>query len=187
MGAEVRSRPEEGNLVLRAMGARFPRGRRVVRQPADAAAARIERYLRKTEQMVPERRFPDRIRYARDTSLAGLIGRLTGRFSRTHPPLGAERLDVALTPIDPETTRVEVAADLRGVRLGLTIAALAIGVPLSVIVFATHTITDPWMLLGLLLLIGPWVFFRAIYGSVHRSTRERLESMLDRIARDELS
>ncbi len=183
---EVRNRPDEGNALLRAMGVRFPRGQRVVQQSADATAARIERYLRETEHMVPERRFPDRTRYARDSSLAALIGRVAGSFSRTHPPLGVERVDVTVSSLDAENTLVEVSADLRGVRLGLTIAALAIGVPLSVVVFATNAITDPWILLGILLLAGPWFFFRAIYGVVHRSTREKVESLLDRIAYDEL-
>lgn len=52
---EVRSLPDEGNALLRAMGVHFPRGQRVVQQPADATTARIERYLRETEQLVPER------------------------------------------------------------------------------------------------------------------------------------
>lgn len=184
--AEVRSQPDEGNALLRAMGVRYPRGQRVMQQPADETADRIEHYLRETEHMVPERRFPDRTRYARDSSLAAMFGRITRRFSRTHPPLGAERVDVTVSSLDTENTLVEVAADLRDVRLGLTIASLAIGVPLSVIVFATNSITDPWMLLGVLLLVGPWYFFRTIYGAVHRQTREKVESLLDRIAHDEL-
>ena len=183
---EVRSRPDDGNALLRAMGARFAWTQRVVPQPPDHAAAQVEDYLRATEFMVPERRFPDGTRYVRDFSFAALIARITRPFSRSRPPLGPERVDVTVAAVDAGSTLVEAAADLRDTRLGLTIAALVTGAVGAIIVFATNPITSPWMLLGLLLLVGPWYFFRAIYGTVHRKTREKVESLLDRIVHDEL-
>jgi hypothetical protein len=184
--AEVRSEPDKGNVFLRAMGSRFARGQRVVPHPPDDTAAIIEHYLRRTELMVPERRFPDRIRYARDASLAATVGRVTRRFSRAHPPLNVERVDVTVSALDADSTLVEISADLREKQLGFAIASVAIGAPLSLIAFATIPITDPWILLAPALLTGPWAFFRAINGAIRRSTREKVESLLDRIAHDEL-
>lgn len=183
---EVQNRPDEGNALMRAMGLRFPGGQRVIRRPAEVTATEIEEYLRDHEHMIPDRRIGSRVQYGRDSSFSAFIGRITGRFRRPHRPLDVERLDVTVASLDGEDTLVEVTADMRGVRLGLTIAALAVGLPLAAIVFLVNSITSPWFLLGFALLGGPWLFFRAIYGTVQRQTRERVESLLDRIADDEL-
>jgi hypothetical protein len=184
--AEVRNEPDEGPGLLRAMGVRFPRGQRVVERPADATAGEIEQYLAEVEQMVPERRLADRTVYLQDRSIGGILRRAAASLTRPGRRLGVERLDVTVTPLDEERALVDVAADLRGVRLGLTIAAVAIGLPLSVVAFAVNSITDPWILLGVVLLLGPWFFFRAIYGTVERGTREKVEALLDRIVHDDL-
>lgn len=183
---EVRNEPDEGPALLRAMGVRFPRGQRVVERPADTTAEEIESYLAEVEQMVPERRLPDRTVYLQDRSIGGLLRRAAGSLTRPGRRLGVERLDVTVAPLDDERALVDVAADLRGVRLGLVIAALGMGIPLSVVAFAVNSITDPWILLGVVLLLAPWFFFRAIYGTVERGTREKVEALLDRIVHDDL-
>lgn len=72
--AEVRARPpEERGGLARTMGPAVVRASRAIPRPAAETAARLERYLHDTELMTTQRRFPERTRYVKDSSLgAGL-------------------------------------------------------------------------------------------------------------------
>lgn len=183
---EVQIRPDEGNVFMRAMGPRFPSGRRVVQENAEELASILEQYLEESEQMVPARRSGGRTRYLRDRRLSAVMRRVRGQFTRKYRPLNLEAVEVGVSPMDDETALVEVAGDLRNVRLGLTIASVTIGVTGSLPAFLINSVTDPWFALGPALLVAPWLGFKAIYSVVRSKTQERVESLLDRIQYGEL-
>ena len=189
--AEVRGRPtaEQGALVT-IVGAATVRATRVVRRPAASVAAGIDRYLRETEFMVAQRRFPSSTRYVRDSSLAAGLGRFTRGLSRAHRPVNVPQVDVAVSAVDDASCVVSLSVDLSVMRGGLLAGILGSGTVLSggwaVTVWAT-TIADPLMLVGIPAVAGSWIGMRAIYSSIRGSVQDRLESLLDRTEHDDLT
>jgi hypothetical protein len=186
---EVRSRPtDEGVAITRAIGEGSARASRVLPWTAASTTSLVDRYLRETEFMVAQRRFPDRTHYVRDSSLAAGIARVARRFSRSQQPLDVERLDVAVAPLDEESCLLEVSVDMKAARAGTAAGAVglggALGSGLAVTIWATP-IADPLMVLGLPVVAGAWYGMRAIYGAVRKSTQEKLEALLDRIEHSE--
>ncbi|HET9440923.1 MAG TPA: hypothetical protein VFO52_12165 [Longimicrobiales bacterium] len=189
--AEVRHHPvEEQGALIRVAGGGAVRVARVLRFPAPKTGALLDRYLRETEHMVARRRFPDRTRYVRDTSLAAGMARFVGGFSRSHKPLNLKELDVAVSFIDAESCWVEISVDLAEIRGGLVAGVLgsggAVAAGWTVTVWAT-AIADPLMLLGVPVLAGSWYGMRAIYRTISKSVQEKLESLLDRVEHNELT
>lgn len=189
--AEVRGMPaEEQGALVRIAGPGTVRAARVVRRPAAGTAAQVERYLRDTELMVPQRRFPDRTRYVRDSSIAAGLARFTRGFSRGHQPLGLNQLDVAVSAIDEQSCLVEVGVDLTGTRGGLAAGVLGSGTALAgglaATVWATP-VADPFMLLAIPVVAGAWYGMRAIYNQIRSASGDRLESLLDRVEHDDLT
>lgn len=188
--AEVRGRaPEEQGALTRLVGPATVRASRVMPRPAAEASARLDRYLRKAELMVPQRRFPDRTRYVRDTSLAAGLSRIGQSLSRSHKPLRMDQLDISVSPLDEASSLVEVSSGLKGVRGGLAGGVMGgtggAAAAWAATVWATP-IADPLMLLGVPALAGAWLGMRAIYSSIYATTQDKLESLLDRLEHDEL-
>ncbi len=188
--AEVQSaQPAERGALVSLVGERAARVSRVIRLPAADVAARLDRYLRTIEFMVPQRRFPMRTRYVRDASFAAGIGRFARGFSRAHRPLDFKQLDVAVSPLEATSCLVEAGVDLATTRGGLAVGVLgsssAAAAGWAAAVWATP-IADPLMLLGVPVVAGAWYGMRAIYGRVRGSTEDRLESLLDRLEHEEL-
>lgn len=183
--AEVRSRPpEEHGPMTRLVGTGTVRASRVLPRPAAAVVAALDRHLRAAELMVPQRRFRDRTRYVRDSSLAAGLSRIARGFSRTHEPLNLRQLDVAVSPLDEQSCLVEASVDLGGTRGGVAAGVLGstggVAAGWTALVWATP-FADPLMLLGIPLLAGAWLGTRAIYGHIASSTQDRLEQLLDRL------
>jgi hypothetical protein len=188
--AEVRTRPSEpqGSLV-RMVGGGDVRVSRVLKRPAASVGLLIERYLREAELMVPQRRFPDRTRYVRDSSLVAGLTRMARGFSRTHQPLNLQQLDIAVSALDSDSCLLEISVDLTTMRAGLAGGMLggagAASAAWAIVVWAT-AIVDPLMFIGIPVVAGSWVGMRAIYGTVQKSIQEKLESLLDRVEHNEL-
>lgn len=189
--AEVRGLPAgEGGVLDKVVGEETVRASRVVRRPAARVASELEHFLCETELMMPQRRFPDRTRYVRDSSLAAGLTRFTRGLSRSQQPVDLKQLDVAISALDAESCLVEVRVDLGGTRGGLAAGVLGSGsvaaAGLATTVWATP-VADPFMLLGIPVLGGAWYGMRAIYRSIRRSTQDKLESLLDRVEHDDLA
>jgi hypothetical protein len=188
--AEVRIRPpDESGALTKLVGPGTVRATRVVRRSAASTNAQLDRYLRETEFMVVQRRFPDRNRYERDSGLAAGWGRVTRGFSRGHRPLNLKQLDVAVSTLDAESCLVEISSDLGGVRGGLAAGVLGSGSALAGVgaafVWATP-IADPFILLAAPVIAGSWYGMRAIYRHVSRSLHDKLEALLDRVEHNDL-
>jgi hypothetical protein len=188
--AEVRTRaPEEQGSLVRIVGGGDVRVARVLKRPAVSVGLLVERYLRESELMVAQRRFPDRTRYVRDASLTAGLTRFARGFSRSHEPLDLQQLDVAVSAIDADSCLLEISVDLATMRAGLVggmlggsgVAAAA----WATVVWAT-AIVDPLMWIGIPVLAGSWFGMRAIYGTMQKSIQEKLESLLDRVEHNEL-
>ncbi len=189
--AEVRTRPpEEHGVLARTMGPGTVSSSREIARSAHDTAARVERYLHDTELMIKQRRFPGRARYVRDSSLGAGMTRVVRELSRGPKPVNLQQVDVAVSPIDDERCLLEVSSDLKGARAGHAAGALGVGASLAsglaAFIWATP-VADPLMLLGIPILGGAWAGMRAIYGLSVRSTRERLEALLERVEYDELA
>lgn len=189
--AEVRARPaEEGGALVTLAGPGTVRANRVLRRPAAGIGLLLDRHLRETEFMVPQRRFPDRTRYVRDSSMAAGLARFARGFSRSQRPLDLKQLDVAVSAIDAETCLLEVSVDLAGTRGGLVAGVLGssggLAAGWAATVWAT-AVADPLMLLGVPVVAGAWYGTRAIYETIRRSVQDKLESLLDRVEHNELS
>jgi len=188
--AEVRTRPPaEASRLGRALGPGVARAARTLRRPAAATGLLLERYLRETELMVVQRRFPDRTRYVRDSSIAAGLARFARGFSRHQQPLDLQQLDVSVSALDPDTCLLEVSVDLSTTRTGIAAGAFGGGgglaAGLAVTVWATP-VADPFMLLGIPIFAAAWYGMRRVYGAVHRSAQEKLESFLDRVEHNDL-
>ena len=188
--AEVRSvPPEERSALVSIAGASTVRAARVLRRPAASTGLLIERYLRESELMVPQRRFTDRTRYLRDSSLAAGFTRFARGFSRAHQPLNVHQLDVAVSALDADSCLLELSVDMSGARAGLVGGMLGgsggLAAAWAAVVWATPVV-DPLMLLGIPLVAGSWVGLRAIYGGMRKSLQDKLESLLDRVEHNEL-
>ncbi|HEX6307760.1 MAG TPA: hypothetical protein VFZ69_06190 [Longimicrobiales bacterium] len=189
--AEVRGRPaEERGALVRIAGAGTVRAARVLRRPAASTGLLLDRYLRESEFMVAQRRFPDRTRYVRDASLAAGLARFARGFSRSHKPLDLKQLDVAVSALDTESCLLEFSVDLAGTRGGLVAGVFGGGSTIAagwVAVVWASAIVDPLMLLGIPVVAGSWFGMRAIYGTVRTSVQEKLESLLDRVEHNDLT
>lgn len=188
--AEVRTGGTGDKVALEGLtGAGDVRVARVLKRPAAATGLLIERYLRESELMVPQRRFADRTRYVRDASLAAGLTRFARGFSRTHKALDVQQLDVAVAALDADSCLLEFTVDLKNMRAGLVGGMVGgssgLAAAWAAVVWAT-AIVDPLMLIGIPVIAGSWFGMRAIYASVHRSVREKLESLLDRIEHNEI-
>lgn len=185
MAEVARREAVETGVLVALVGPRSAKASRIVNRPAADVAAELERYLRERELMLTKRRFPDRTRFIRDSSLGAGLRRLARGLSRSpHQPLSVKQLDVSVSAIDGETCLVELGIDLAGTRGGLaggligsTGGAAAIWGGLA---WAT-ALPDALALLGLPLLGGAWIGARAIFGAVRRSALEKCESLLDRV------
>ena len=188
--AEVRIRPaEERGPLVSLVGPGTVRATRVVRRPAASTGSELDRYLRETELMVAQRRFPDRTRYVRDSSLAAGLGRFARSFSRSHRPLSLTQLDMSITALDAESCLIEVSSDLSGVRGGLAAGVLGSGSALAGVGAAfvwASPIADPFMLLAAPVVAGSWYGMRAIYSHISKSLQDKLESLLDRVEHHDL-
>jgi hypothetical protein len=189
--AEVRALPpEERGALFKVVGPATIRAARVVPRPAASTAPQLEHYLRETELMLPQRRFPERTRYERDSSLVAGLTRFTRGLTRSHQRLNLPQLDVAVSAIDAGSCLVEVSVDLAGTRGGLAAGMLGSGsaaaAGLAATVWATP-VADPFMLLGIPVLAGAWYGMRAIYGTIQKSAQDKLESFLDRVEHDDLT
>lgn len=189
--AEVQGRAvEESGALVNIAGVRTVRAARVLRCPAADTGSVMDNYLRESELMVAQRRFPDRTRYVRDSSLAAGFARFARGFSRPHKPLNLQQLDVAVAALDAESCMLEVSVDLAGTRGGLVGGVLGSSVALTagwiVTVWAT-AIADPLMLVGIPFVAGSWFGTRAIYGAIRKSIQDNLESLLDRVEHKELT
>lgn len=188
--AEVRGRPtdESGALVTLA-GSRTVRAARVLRRPAASTGLLLDRYLRETELMMPQRRFQDRTRYRRDASLAAGLTRFTRGFGRGHPLLNLKEMDVAVAALDADSCLLEVSVDMGGERAGIVAGVLgssgALATGWAVTAWAT-AVANPLMLLGIPLIAGAWWGTRALYDVMRNSVQEKLESFLDRVEHGEL-
>jgi hypothetical protein len=189
--AEVRIRPAEERGSLTALvGPRAVRASRLVRRPAAGTGSEVVRYLRETEFMVMQRRFPNRVRYVRDSSLAAGLGRFARGFSRGKQPLNLKQIDVAISALDAESCLVEISSDLGDVRAGVAAGVLGSGSALAGVgaafVWATP-IADPFMLLAAPIVAGSWYGMRAIYRHVAKSLQDKLEALLDRVEHNDLA
>ena len=189
--AEVRTQPaEQQDALVRIVGGGNVRVSRMLPRSAASVSALVERYLRESELMVAQRRFPDRTRYVRDASLAAGFARFTRGFSRPHEPLDIAQLDVAVSAIDDQSCLIEISVDMGTLRNGLAAGMLGgsggVATAWAVVVWGT-TIAAPFTLLGLPLVAGTWLGMRAIYRSMHKSIQEKLESLLDRVEHNELT
>jgi hypothetical protein len=188
--AEVRGRAtvESGALVT-IVGERVVRASRVVKRPAGVISAQLERYLRESEFMIAQRRFPSSTRYVRDSSIAAGLGRFARGFLRPHRPINVQQLDVSVASIDDASCLVSLSVDLATMRGGLLAGVLGGGTVASagwaVTVWATG-IAAPLMLIGIPVVAGSWVGMRAIYNAIRNSLQDRLESLLDRAEHNEL-
>ena len=188
--AEVRGRAttESGALVT-IVGDRVVRASRVVKRPAGVITTQLDRYLRESEFIVAQRRFPSSTRYVRDDSIAAGLGRFARGFSRTGQPVNAPQLDVSVAPIDDASCLVSLSVDLAVMRGGLLAGVLGSGTAASagwvVTVWATG-LAAPLMLVGLPVVAGSWFGMRAIYSAIRKSLTDRLESLLDRAEHNDL-
>jgi len=189
--AEVRSRaPSERSLLGKSMGPRVVRCARTLRQPAALTGMRVEQHLLEREYMVVQRRFPERTRYVKDSSLAAGLARLARGFTRAQRPLDLKQLDVAVAAIDETTCLVELSVDLGSERAGVVTGAIggggAIATGLATAVWATP-VADPYMLLGIPVLGVAWYGMKRVYRGLQRSALEKMESFLDRLEHNELA
>lgn len=187
---EVRNRPHEGRGLLTWMvGSRTVQSSRVLHRPAGGILSALDRYLRETELMVPQRRFQERTRYLRDTSIAAALSRVTNSLLRSPGLLDLPNLDATVSALDEGSCVVELSADLGGTRGGLVAGVLGssggVAVGWVAAVLATP-IADPLALVGVPLVAGAWFGMRAIYSGISRSTEDKLESLLDRLEHNDL-
>lgn len=188
--AEVRMAPDqEKGAMVAVIGARTVRASRVIPRPAAAVEAGLARYLRETELMVPQRRFPGRTRYVRDSSFVAGLERFARGFGTRRKPLDIRELDVGVSALDDASCLVEFSVDLGATRGGLVAGVLGSSGTLAtgwaVTVWAT-AIANPLALLGVPLVAGSWAGMRAIYGSIASSLQDKLESLMDRVEHDDL-
>ncbi len=190
--AEVRGRlPAETGLLVTLAGPRTVHASRMVNRPAARVAAELERYLHAREFMLVERRFEDRTRFVRDSSVGANLARFARGFFR--PPLrpvDVKRLDVSISVVDADTCLLELSVDLAGTRGGLVGGVIGgsggATAAWAAVTWAT-ALPDPLMLLGVPLLAGAWFGTRAIFRTVRSSVQEKMESLLDQVEHDKLS
>ncbi len=192
--AEVRGGPpaeKEKGLLVTLAGPRTVHASRMVNRPAARVAAELERYLHAREFMLVERRFEDRTRFVRDSSVGANLARFARGFFR--PPLrpvDVKRLDVSISVVDADTCLLELSVDLAGTRGGLVGGVIGgsggATAAWAAVTWAT-ALPDPLMLLGVPLLAGAWFGTRAIFRTVRSSVQEKMESLLDQVEHDKLS
>jgi hypothetical protein len=187
--AEVRGRPVETSDRLSVVGPATVRASRVLRRPAEDVATAVARLLRDREFMVAQRRFPDRTRYVRDSSIAAGMGRIARTFTTSYRPLNLKQLDVSVSPLDASSCHIEVSHDMSGARAGLAAGVMGSGGGLATLwaamVWATP-IADPLMLLGIPALGGAWFGMRGIYSTMSRSVEDKLEALLDKLEHEDI-
>jgi hypothetical protein len=187
---DVRSQPpEERGLVAGMMGSATVRAARSVRGSAEEIRRLIEEYLLRCEYMMVQRRFPDRTRFLRDSSIAAGFGRMARQFGVREPRLDIKELDVSVVAIDDETSFVELSVDLSGDRTGYLAGGAALGTMTGIppAVFALFTAAPDLLALVGLPVFGAWMLgMRAGYRYNARQTHEKLESFLDRLEHREL-
>lgn len=187
---DVRSRPpEERGLIAGMMGPGSIRAGRTIGGPADEIRRLLEEYLVRCEYMMVQRRFPDRTRYLRDSSIAAGFGRIARQFGAREPRLDLKEVDVAVIPVDDESAFVELSVDLSGDRTGFVAGGMVAGTLTSVppAVFALFTAAPDLLALVGIPVFGAWMLgMRAGYRLTTRQTQEKLESFLDRLEHREL-
>lgn len=188
--ADIRSRlPAERGAMATLMGAGRVRAARTIRRPAADVGMLLERYLVRCEYMHVQRRFPDRTRYIRDSSIAAGLGRLTRQLGRREPRLDVKEVDVAVAAVDADSALVELSLDLTGERVGFFAGGIAGGTVTSVpnIAFALATPAPDLLALAAIPIFGAWLLgMRAGYRYSAKQGHEKLESFLDRLEHGEL-
>jgi hypothetical protein len=188
--ADVRSRPPaEQGAMASVMGPGRVRAARTVRRPAAEVGRLLEQYLVRCEYMHVQRRFPDRTRYVRDSSIAAGFGRLARQFGTRDPRLELKEVDVAVSAVDAGTALVEVSLDLTSERAGYFAGGVAAGTVTSVppVVFSLATAAPDLLALTAVPLFGAWLLgMRAGYRYSAKQGHEKLESFLDRLEHGEL-
>ena len=189
--ADIRSRPpEEEGAMASLMGPGRVRAARTIRSPAAAVGTLLEQYLVRCEYMHVQRRFPDRTRYVRDSSLAAGFGRMARQIGTRELRLGLKELDVGVSAIDEDTALVELSIDRSGERAGYLAGGVACGTVTSVppAVFALATAAPDLLALTALPIFGGWLWgMRAGYRYSAGQGKDKLESFLDRLEHGELT
>lgn len=187
---DVRSLPpDEQGLVANMMGPGRVRAARTIRGSANEVRRQVEEYLIRCEYMMVQRRFPDRTRYLRDSSIAAGFGRMARQFGAREPRLDIKGVDVAVIAVEDETALVELSVDLSGDRTGFVAGGAVAGTMMSIppAVFALFTAAPDLLALLGIPVFGAWMLgMRAGYRYTTRQTQEKLESFLDRLEHGEL-
>lgn len=188
--ADIRGRsPAEQGTMAVLMGAARVRAARTIRRPAADVGMLLEQYMVRCEYMHVQRRFPDRTRYVRDSSIAAGLGRLTRNLGGREPRLDVKEIDVAVAALDADTALVELSLDLSGERVGFLAGGIAGGTVTSVpnVVFALATAAPDLLALAAFPIFGAWLLgMRAGYRYSAKQGQEKLESFLDRLEHGEL-
>lgn len=162
---------------------------RLVTRPAPAVREELDTYLRDRECMVVHRRFPDRVRYTRSSSVAASFQRLAGQMNAQHPLLGVPALEVGVREVDEQSCYVSITVSMRGQRTGLATGGVVGGTGAggAIAVALGIAVAPPAALLGLPVLLGSILGTRAIYRHNVAQMESKLESLLDRLDHAELA
>ena len=180
--------PPEGGLLLRLLGPRVVHASRIMPGDAAAISAKLERYLVEREYLTVLRRFPERIVLTRASGMAAAMGRATSQIFSRSPLLRVENLELSARPLGEGQAHVYLATSLAGQRtaaaatsiVGGTTGAGLVGAVLGIAV-APPAALVALPILGLSMLGG-----RAYFKGLGDQVQIQLESLLDRLAHDEL-
>ncbi len=180
--------PPEGGLLVRLFGPRVVHAYRTVAGDAAAISARLERYLIEREFLTVLRRFPERVIFTRASGAAAVVGRAASQIFSRSPLLPVENLEVSVRPLGEGHAHVYLATSLSRPRtaaaatsiIGGTTGAGLAGAALGIAV-APPAALVALPILGLSILGG-----RAYYRGLGERVQVQLESLLDRLAHDEL-
>ncbi len=180
--------PPENGLLVRLFGPRVVHASRTVAGDASMIGANLERYLVEREYLTVLRRFSDRVVYTRASGVAAAMGRATSQIFSRSPLLRVENLEVSIRPLEAgyahlylatslgDQRSAAAASSILGGTLGTSVGGAALGIAIAP---PAALIALP--ILGLSILGG-----RAYYKGLGERVQVQLESLLDRIAHDEL-
>lgn len=173
------------------------RAARTVPGEASAVGAQVERYLVEREWLAPVRRFADRTVYqkGRGIDIARVVtSALDVVVSSKQPQVGAgyklrnaRQVEVAVQPLEAGFSYVTIQVDLRNARAALGAAGIVTGWGGGIAVAAVLGVAvDPAAaLLGLPVLGGSTLGFRAIQRHTVEHAQTHIESLLDCLERGE--
>lgn len=188
--AEVRGQPRgEKGMMVTVMGPDVIRAARTVRRPAAQLGMVLEEYLTKCEYMTVQRRFPDRTRYVRGNGVGAAFGRAAMKMSQRHTALDLRQIDVHVSPLDEDSSLVEVSIPMSPIRTGLAAGGVVGGAGLGSTAGAFLAIAghEPALaLLGAPVFGAALLAARGIYRGVSGGVQNKLEAFLDRVEHGEL-